>query len=225
MHIWNVLLPMWDKFPPFSKNLSWLNKEPRRWETLPLLSPEPSLVTVSPPRHWRNPRSSNQAERLKGWKSATAAPACAWSLITRPCNFALRKSMTMSVQWTHAPSCCRHHHLCEGRPSHPRPHLHHCQIWRTRDSGRPMRLIHPSKFEYWVSDKRRPNITKPVDKPLEGPWFWDKVLVNDVEFEDEEAAKNHSIIECGMLCDKDLFCKWRICLSRSSWQRFGHIIE
>ena len=66
-----------------------------------------------------------------------------------------------------------------------------------------------------------------VDEPLEGPWFWDKMLVSGVEFEDEEAAKNRSIIKCGMLCDKDLllFCKWRIFPSRSSWQRFGHIIE
>ena len=53
------------------------------------------------------------------------------------------------------------------------------------------------------------------------------MLVSGVEFEDEEAAKNRSIIKCGMLCDKDLllFCKWRIFPSRSSWQRFGHIIE
>ena len=53
------------------------------------------------------------------------------------------------------------------------------------------------------------------------------MLVSSVKFEDEEAAKNRSIIKCGMLCDKDLllFCKWRIFPSRSSWQRFGHIIE
>ena len=77
-----------------------------------------------------------------------------------------------------------------------------------------MRLVHPSKSEYWVSDKHRPNITffKTVDEPLEGPWFQEKVLVSHVEFEDKEAAKNRSIKECRMLYYKDLllFCKWRI---------------
>ena len=117
------------------------------------------------------------------------------------------------------------------RPSHLRPHLllRYCQIWRSCDNWQSMRLVHPSDSEYWVSDKRRPNITffKLVDGPLEGPWFRDKVLVSDVEFEDAEAAKNRIIIEWGMLCDKDplLFCKWRIVPLRSSWQRFGHIIE
>ena len=54
-----------------------------------------------------------------------------------------------------------------------------------------MRLVHPSKSEYWVSDKHRPNITffKTVDEPLEGPWFQEKVLVSHVEFEDKEAAR------------------------------------
>ena len=51
-----------------------------------------------------------------GWKAATDALPCVWSLITRPRNFASRKLITASVQWTPVPSCCHHHRLCDSGP-------------------------------------------------------------------------------------------------------------